>query len=578
VTRRRFLAFLDPDRDRRRALAARATSAGLTTRRDDAAMTVMTEHEAPVLDLGDAGLILGELRAPGLAGPVHALTADDIDAIRRSGGAALIEGYWGDYLAFPADEAPAGVSIVRAPFGGPPCLHVTVGTMTVVGSDVALIAEAARWTPRPDWDGVARHLAASELRRRDTCLSGLGEVRGGDRLRVGAGRTRAETLWSPWRFTALDQRIGDPDEAAVRVRDAARACVAARVPPDRSALLLLSGGLDSSIVAACLAHAGRTFECLTVTTDDPTGDERAHARLVAERLGAPLLEAGRRLEHVDLERSSAAGAPRPTARSFEQDSDMLVAAAARASGALVVSGGGGDNVFSSLQSAAPAADCLLARDGTAAFWRTAREVSAMTGASFLTVARRAWARARRPDRGYRWPADRRFLTPAAAERAHGFDDHPWIRAPADTLPGRAAHAALLAPAQSLAEDAPSGASSAMPVLLSQPLVETCLRVPSRLWVERGCNRAAARRAFAPDLPPVIAWRRDKGTPDSFLVQLLERNRPTVRRLLLDGLLAERGIVDRGALARTLDDPRPTVGHDYVRVMQLVDVEVWARGW
>ncbi|MGK4422636.1 asparagine synthase-related protein, partial [Klebsiella pneumoniae] len=53
-------------------------------------------------------------------------------------------------------------------------------------------------------------------------------------------------------------------------------------------------------------------------------------------------------------------------------------------------------------------------------------------------------------------------------------------------------------------------------LLSQPLVETCLGVPSWLWFEGGRNRVVARRAFAGDLPADVIWRRSKGTPDSFV--------------------------------------------------------------
>lgn len=578
MTGRTFVALFGPDREHRQALAARADG-GLRRLRDDAQVTLLAARELTSIDLGEAGLILGDLYAAGGDGPLRSLSADAAAAVHRSRGAALVDRYWGDYVAVVPGASPAETLIVRAPFGGPPCLYLSAGATVVIATHVSLLERIAGLAPRIDWDGVARHLAASELRRGNTCLRGVFELRGGNRLLVEAGRARAEPLWSPWRFASPDRSLGDAAEAARRVREAARAAVAARVPPQAAALLLLSGGLDSSVVAACLADAGRCFSCLTVSIDDPTGDERGPARSVAAHLGLPLLERARRLDRVDLRRSAALGSPRPTARSFEQDSDAIAEAAMRETGAtLLVGGGGGDNVFSSLHSVAPVADCLLAKDG-GPFWRTAREVSALTGASLWTVARRAWVRARRRYRGYRWPADHRFLTPAAIERAAGFDDHPWLRAPADALPGRAGHVALLAPAQSLAEDGPAGeAPMARPVLLAQPLIEACLGVPSWLWIEQGCNRAVARRAFAPDLPPAIAWRRDKGTPDSFLVALFEANRALIRELLLDGVLAGHGILDRPAVARLLDDPRPTLGHDYVRILQLVDVEVWARGW
>jgi asparagine synthase (glutamine-hydrolysing) len=61
-------------------------------------------------------------------------------------------------------------------------------------------------------------------------------------------------------------------------------------------------------------------------------------------------------------------------------------------------------------------------------------------------------------------------------------------------------------------------------------------------------------------------------------QILEANRALVRSMLLDGLLADLGVLDRAAIAAILDDPRPAFGHSFARIMQLVDTEVWARGW
>src|SRR3546814_3536458 len=88
-------------------------------------------------------------------------------------------------------------------------------------------------------------------------------------------------------------------------------------------LLLLSGGVDSSIVAACLAHAGCAFDCLTLVTANPSGDERSYARLAAESVGAALVERMREVSRIDLTRSAAAHLPRPVGRSFEQESRRL---------------------------------------------------------------------------------------------------------------------------------------------------------------------------------------------------------------------------------------------------------------
>src|SRR3546814_12396104 len=70
-------------------------------------------------------------------------------------------------------------------------------------------------------------------------------------------------------------------------------------------LVGLSGGLDSSIVAVCLAEASQRLECLTAVTSDPVGDERLYARLVCEQIGAQLFECEYVSDAIDLDRSVA---------------------------------------------------------------------------------------------------------------------------------------------------------------------------------------------------------------------------------------------------------------------------------
>src|SRR3546814_20273076 len=73
----------------------------------------------------------------------------------------------------------------------------------------------------------------------------------------------------------------------------------------------MSGGLDSSVVCAALAAAGKRFTALTMYADDPSGDERAYARLVATQTHAALLEHRYAVEQIDLSKSGSTPLPRP---------------------------------------------------------------------------------------------------------------------------------------------------------------------------------------------------------------------------------------------------------------------------
>src|SRR3546814_12928828 len=49
-------------------------------------------------------------------------------------------------------------------------------------------------------------------------------------------------------------------------------------------------------------------------------------------------------------------------------------------------------------------------------------------------------------------------------------------------------------------------------LLSQPVIEACLGIPSWEACEGGVDRSAARRAFSGALPPSVVGRHGKGSP------------------------------------------------------------------
>jgi len=577
MMRQRYLAIIGAEAALR-AHIVRALGRTFHGMLDRPGTLILTSDTTMAVPLGTSGVIIGSLRTMGVTGRLEQLSTGAIEAVRTSRGRHLIDRYWGSYIALLTEQGRSGIDVIRSPFGELPCFHVTIGDMTMLASDLTLLIQTGLYKARLDHAALARHLAASDVRRHETCLVGLSELRGGERLTIDRQMSRT-TLWSPWSMTASDRQIDDIDEAHQRLHDTARYCVSEQVPRAAKPLLMLSGGLDSSVVAACLAGRATDFAGLTFVTDAAAGDERRFARAVTDRFGVPLLEGRLAVGDVDLSVSTAAHLPRPLARGFEQCTRKLIAAAAEAAGtSCIVNGGGGDNIFCSLQSAAPVADCLLDPNGKGHFWRVTREVADFTQASVWNVARAAWLRAR-SGRPFRRDPDLSYLTLQAAADAGGALDHPWLAPAPGTFPGKSAQVALLIGAQAVAEDNdPLSPITSTAVLMAQPLVETCLRIPSWRWFDRGCNRAAARHAFAAELPAEIAWRRTKGTPDSFLIQILDANRALVRETLLDGLLTELGVLDRAAIAAVLDDPRPARGHSFARIMQLVDAEVWARTW
>lgn len=481
---------------------------------------------------------------------------------------------WGSYIHL--SDGPPGIALTRDPSGMLPCYVRHCDGVSLAASDAKLLT--CTGTAEIDWPCLAGFLATGGMRSRATCLAGIFEPVPGTRQQLAADNA-PETLWSPWTFTTAKSRIPSEAAAAETLRRTINQVAEAWAAQFPDVVLGVSGGLDSSIVAAALKCAGANITAVTLATRERDGDERAYARALTDALGIPLVEAFEDPDHVDLEYSAAAHLPRPSTRAFSQSSDAIqLAIASERRATAFMSGGGGDSVFCALRSASPLADRILAKAGLVDLARTARDIGSLTGSPLWPVlvrgVRNAW-------RGVRPlpPLANPFLSRDCRAAVTALPLHPWLAPPAGTSPGKAAHIAWILGIFNHLD--PVGRTLQLPgifPLMAQPVVELCLRIPTWMWVSGGRDRAVAREAFRDILPKVVLERRSKGTPASFVMTLFETRRSQIREMLCDGLLAHNGLIDRTAVAHYARDPRPVSDVRYMQVMSLVDAESWARCW
>lgn len=540
-------------------------------------LTLWTKPGVKDLAFADAsGAILGTIFERGKSRALSTLPAWLAQTPIDQRANTLTSRFWGGYVAFWSTQD--GVTVLRDPSGAIPCYYVHHDRCVLFASDIDMLLESRLFSPEIDWRALTEQMMAVQYRTTRTCLSGVRELAQGAKITCTAAGLGHEECWSPWTFGNPKRFYTDAKQAASELRETIDQVVADWSSRFEHPLLPLSGGLDSSIVAAALRSAGATASALTISTDAPTGDERIYARAAANASHLALHESFYDVDRVDIAHSAATHLPRPSTRAFAQELDRLTQTVAAACGCDgVFHGGGGDNVFCSLRSIAPVLDSLAVRGVGSASLRTALDICRLTGASAAAVVdatvRRLMSRRRR----YRWSTDTTFLSADAVSDATLRLDHPWLIPPPGGLPGTAAHIAQLLAIQNYLEAHfrhPELATIAP--LLSQPLVELCLQIPSWMWVSGGIDRALARNAFADRLPADIIRRRTKGTPDSVVIQLLEANRPLVRSMLTDGLLAQHGILDCAAIGATLANPTPIAAEICSRILTLCDAEAWAR--
>ncbi|CAN5503646.1 lasso peptide isopeptide bond-forming cyclase [soil metagenome] len=585
MTRPRYIAWILPGAvTELRELSTRLTTLARITLGPDMATfsagRLLVAYACPRLQgRGGRGsfLILGRLYGVTGEPPLETLSAERASQIMSSQGARLASAYWGPYVAFLADTPSGPVTVIRDPTGGLPCYFHAAACGTVIASDLEIARLCGGLDVEIDWREIAIHLQTTQLRRRRTAIVSLDELLWGERLTDKAGTTAVDQLWTPWTFAASHRQIEDRETAVALLRETVVRSVRSVCAPYSHILLTVSGGLDSSILAASLATIGASFSCLTMATEEPAGDERHFARLIAKATGSPLYEAFEAIGAVDMTTCHGAHLPRPISRAFAQSIDNACAQIAEASGADVYFGGaGGDNVFCFLLSAAPAAD-LLRKGRLPHAWATSRDLALLGEVSLIAVLAKAMRRAwfRRP--GYRWSRDVTFLSDQVKTRPVEPLEHPWLTAPNGALPGKSGHIASIMNIQNHLEGfARELERPVVAPLLAQPIVELCLRIPASMWCAGGHDRSVAREAFADRLPTEIMARREKGSPDGFVARLFAEHRVRIAEMLADGKLARHGLLDQDALAMALSSSSPTIGTAFLRVMKIVDVEMWAR--
>ena len=265
-------------------------STGLQLALDTPRFTLFTSPEIECLSLGASGAVIGTLfHRHGPARPIHALDDADARSIAATAGAQLLADFWGGYIVLI--EAADGPLLLRDPSGALPCYLALHADYLFGASDVDLLLKTGAVPTSIDWRALAAHLYSAGLPGSRTVLAGIEELLPGFSVRVSDRSEAQQRCWSPWHHVSNGpaHELGATAQALRRI---VVQCVRGWAANRTRIVLSLSGGLDSSIVAAALAGSGAPeVHCVTMFGDDPTGDERDYARALCQALGLPCTNA-----------------------------------------------------------------------------------------------------------------------------------------------------------------------------------------------------------------------------------------------------------------------------------------------
>jgi asparagine synthase (glutamine-hydrolysing) len=535
---------------------------------------------------GARGVVLGHLfrRRPDSCASRHIdLSASEGQWILQTEGRALVDDYWGRYVAI-LGSGPYGALVLRDPSGTLPCFQKDIEGVNVLFSWledlIAFVPDLP--APRVNWDAIAAFITHRCLGGRETALEGVTQILPGQLTTLGQAGRPSLPLWSAAAI-AGNPIEPEPQHAAAQLRHEVINCVHAWSSTYEAMLLRLSGGVDSAILlgSLCAMPVATQVTCLNYHSPGSDSDERGYARVAAAKAGVELLEQERDIDFRLEDVLAVSRTPTPQTYVGRMGTGRIDAEVARAHGASAMfTGAGGDQLFFQLRCTWPAADYLSHHGPGRGFVQASLDAARLAKVSLWQSMWRALV-----DQRHRTSpliGVREHLTLARREALDGIRQperyvHPELLGES-TLPiGKFQQLQMLINASDyydpyLREAAPELVNP----LLSQPLIELCLRLPTWLLTHGGQGRALARQAFARELPREIAMRQSKGGMEEHIATVLHRNLPLAREILLDGHLVRNGLLDRQKVEAALPDRLSALGSNVGEVHNCLAIEAWLR--
>lgn len=280
------LVVRDPDPDRRRRTADRAVARlvdqGLgatgSFERGDVLVVWGSAGGAPVSTShgdGHDALLIGDRFSAGFD------RAEDAEALAgRCVAGAVPPAADGFHLGVVVDDD--GITAVVDTLGTMPLHHHHVGDCTFLVTAPGLLRSHERVDLRLGAVGLTSILLSGTPIGGLTCFHDVHRVRPRHAVRVPVGTGPVEV--EQFAFDFVSEPLGVPfDELALEFDDRMRTAIARHLRPDQRVALLLSGGLDSRLMAGAARAAGRGFDA--VTLGETTDLEHRFATRVASTLG-----------------------------------------------------------------------------------------------------------------------------------------------------------------------------------------------------------------------------------------------------------------------------------------------------
>ena len=246
------------------------------------------------------------------------------------------------------DRRERRLVLARDPFGIKPLYYSIKGSVLAFASELKALLCYPGFSRELDLDALEAFLAFTFVPAPLTIFRDARKLPAGSMLIWDAAHgsnVRIERYARPRPVSAGFVRSESESELADELRESLRDSVRAHLVADVQVGVLLSGGIDSSLVTALAALEGSTpVKTFTIGFDDRGFDERAGARMVADVYGTDHHEHVVRPDAADLLPALTEAFDEPFADASAIPT-YLVSKLAREHVKVVLSGEGGDELF-----------------------------------------------------------------------------------------------------------------------------------------------------------------------------------------------------------------------------------------
>jgi asparagine synthase (glutamine-hydrolysing) len=489
--------------------------------------------------------------------------------------------YWGRYVGFLRGQN-GGCKVLRDPSAEIPCYFAAAAPGIVVV--FSHLEDYLKVAPHPisiNWRFISLYLQRHRVISTDTGFREITQILGGQCVEFRGSNRSSALFWNPVDIASAPA-VEDIHEASSSLERVTRDCVLARASSYNSLVHQVSGGLDSAIVLACLNDCDPTTRivCMNMFLTAAEGDERAFARSAAQRSERELVEIAqdpfaKPLEDMLLARSI----PTPKLALVQSDAeDQRERLVRKLNAQAIMTGQGGDHLFQRRRDNLVASEFLHRHGIGIQLIQRILENSRMTGHSVWSVGAAClrYGLLRSQFDPYTNAYRMSLLTEDAQRSTMDCERrHPCLplNTPLPAAKLQHVHDVIDSVACNMYE---CRFADVIHPLISQPIMECTLRIPTYLLSYGGTDRGLARKAFARDLPPEIVRRTSKGGFTSFWHNLILHNAPFVSSFLRHGELVKSGILDPQRLDAALTDRSLVLNRHWHELPVALLAEAWLQ--